>query len=193
MSSCQRRAGRRVRQIRRPARSHASRPGRVRPAGKRAGRRWSSKLLADADLMKQMLVADGANARREGRGDGPAQYGQAMTIYTEIQKGEQESRRPVSCSGWRLPSVWNTRCRSSRETPRPRPTPLNRRPGETLPALRKGFPGRRTGPGLRSPEHLGSPHGRRWGRAGRDARLGPRDAPELPARPHLQPTTAGAT
>jgi hypothetical protein len=44
------------------------------------------KLLADADLVKQMLVADGANAKRMGRsGLGPAQYGQAMKIYTDIQ------------------------------------------------------------------------------------------------------------
>ena len=33
------------------------------------------QMLSDADLMKQMLVADGANAKREGRGYGPAQYG----------------------------------------------------------------------------------------------------------------------
>jgi len=44
------------------------------------------QMLADADLMKQMLVADGANAKREGRGYGPAQYGQAMKIYADIQK-----------------------------------------------------------------------------------------------------------
>ncbi len=44
------------------------------------------KMLADTDLLKQMLVADGANAKREGRrGYGPAQYGQAMKIYTDIQ------------------------------------------------------------------------------------------------------------
>lgn len=35
------------------------------------------KLFADTDLMQQMLVADGANAQREGHGYGPAQYGQA--------------------------------------------------------------------------------------------------------------------
>ncbi|MBM3846334.1 MAG: hypothetical protein FJ405_08615, partial [Verrucomicrobia bacterium] len=35
------------------------------------------KLLADADLMHQMLVADGASAPKEGRGFGPAQYGPA--------------------------------------------------------------------------------------------------------------------
>jgi hypothetical protein len=35
------------------------------------------KLLADGDLMKQMVVADGANGGK---------YGQAMNIYTEIQK-----------------------------------------------------------------------------------------------------------
>ena len=44
------------------------------------------KMLADPDLMKQMLVADGANSKRVGRGFGPAQYGQAMEIYSEIQK-----------------------------------------------------------------------------------------------------------
>jgi len=53
------------------------------------------KLLADADLMKQMLVADGANAKREGRGDGPAQYGQAMRIYTDIQQVSKQAATGV--------------------------------------------------------------------------------------------------
>jgi len=53
------------------------------------------KMLADADLMKQMLVADGANAKREGRGYGPAQYGQAMKIYTDIQKASKEAATGV--------------------------------------------------------------------------------------------------
>ncbi len=44
------------------------------------------RMLADAELMKQMLVADGASAKREGRGYGPARYGQAMEIYTDILK-----------------------------------------------------------------------------------------------------------
>jgi formylglycine-generating enzyme required for sulfatase activity len=53
------------------------------------------QLLADADLMQQMLMADGANAKREGRGDGPAQYGQAMKIYTDIQKASQKAAAGV--------------------------------------------------------------------------------------------------
>ena len=54
------------------------------------------KLLADADLMKQMLVADGANARQEGRsGYGPAQYGQAMQIYADIQKASRNATTGV--------------------------------------------------------------------------------------------------
>ena len=53
------------------------------------------KMLADADLMKQMLVADGANAKREGRGYGPAQYGQAMKIYTDIQKASKKAASGV--------------------------------------------------------------------------------------------------
>ena len=54
------------------------------------------KMLADGDLMKQMLVADGANAKRaERNGYGPAQYGQAMTIYTEIQKASKRATTGV--------------------------------------------------------------------------------------------------
>ena len=54
------------------------------------------KMLADADLMKQMLVADGANAKRIGRnGYGPAQYGQAMKIYTDIQNASKKADTDV--------------------------------------------------------------------------------------------------
>ena len=53
------------------------------------------KMLSDADLMKQMLVADGANAKREGRGYGPAQYGQAVKIYTDIQKASTKAAAGV--------------------------------------------------------------------------------------------------
>ena len=49
------------------------------------------KLLADAGLMKQMLVADGANAPREGRGFGPAAYGPAMKIYADIQQSSPKA------------------------------------------------------------------------------------------------------
>lgn len=50
------------------------------------------KLLSDADLMKQMLVADGAKARQEGRkGLGPAQYGRAMQILGDIQKASAKA------------------------------------------------------------------------------------------------------
>ncbi len=44
------------------------------------------QMLSDPDLMKQMLVADGAKRTREGRSYGPAQYGPAMKIYTDIRK-----------------------------------------------------------------------------------------------------------
>ena len=53
------------------------------------------KMLADTDLMKQMLVADGAKCKREGRGYGPAQYGRAMKIYTDIQKSSKKARSGV--------------------------------------------------------------------------------------------------
>jgi len=53
------------------------------------------RMLSEADLMKQMLVADGANAKREGRGYGPAQYGPAMKIYTDIQKASKKAATGV--------------------------------------------------------------------------------------------------
>jgi len=49
------------------------------------------KLLANTDLMKKMLVADGAKSKREGRTYGPAQYGQAIKIYTDIQKASKKA------------------------------------------------------------------------------------------------------
>jgi len=42
------------------------------------------RLLADEKLMALMLVHDGARRPRIGRDEGPAQYGPAMKIYTEI-------------------------------------------------------------------------------------------------------------
>ena len=54
------------------------------------------KLLADPNLIKQMLVADGANAKRVGRsGFGPAHYGEAMKIYTGIQKASEKAATGV--------------------------------------------------------------------------------------------------
>jgi hypothetical protein len=44
------------------------------------------KLLADADLMKQMVVADGASGGK---------YGQAMKIYTDIQKASPKAKDGV--------------------------------------------------------------------------------------------------
>jgi len=44
------------------------------------------KLLADTDLMKQMVIADGAKGGK---------YGQAMKIYTDIQKASTKTRDGV--------------------------------------------------------------------------------------------------
>lgn len=46
-----------------------------------------AQLLADADLMKRMLVADGAKAPRND----PAQYGRAMQIHTDILKASDKA------------------------------------------------------------------------------------------------------
>lgn len=49
-------------------------------------------LLTNAGLMKQMLVADGAKAPRAGRnGYGPAQYGRAMQIYSDIRRASTKA------------------------------------------------------------------------------------------------------
>jgi len=45
-----------------------------------------TRLLMDPELMKQMLVADGAKRTRNGRDYGPAQYGPAMQIYINIMQ-----------------------------------------------------------------------------------------------------------
>jgi len=44
------------------------------------------RLLADPELMKQMLVADGASRSQGGKNAGPAQYGRAMEIHAAINK-----------------------------------------------------------------------------------------------------------
>ncbi|NNE92772.1 MAG: SUMF1/EgtB/PvdO family nonheme iron enzyme [Verrucomicrobiales bacterium] len=59
---------------------------------------WSlvESLLANTDLMKQMLVADGAKAPKMGRnGYGPAQYGPAIQIYSNIQKTSDKASAGV--------------------------------------------------------------------------------------------------
>jgi hypothetical protein len=49
-------------------------------------------LFNDPKLMRQMLVADGARAKRMGRkGYGPPQYGKAMEIYSKIQDSCKEA------------------------------------------------------------------------------------------------------
>ena len=50
------------------------------------------QLLADDELMKEMVVADGAAA--VGRG-GPAAYGEAMLVYTRIQKASEKAKDGV--------------------------------------------------------------------------------------------------
>jgi len=53
------------------------------------------RLLANVDLMKQILVADGAKSKREGRSYGPALYGPTMKIYADIQKASDKASKGV--------------------------------------------------------------------------------------------------
>jgi hypothetical protein len=50
------------------------------------------RLLADDEMMKQMVVADGRSSA--GRG-GAAEYGEAMRIYTDIQKASKNAKDGV--------------------------------------------------------------------------------------------------
>jgi len=52
------------------------------------------KLLNNDALMKQMLIADGPSFRvhNRGRDEGPAQFGRAMKIYTDIQKASPKAK-----------------------------------------------------------------------------------------------------
>ena len=61
--------------------------------------------------MKQMLEAGGAKAGK---------YGQAMKIYTDIQKASPRAKEGI-CSGWRWARAWSMRCRSSSGTRRTKP------------------------------------------------------------------------
>ncbi len=63
------------------------------------------KMLANADLMKQMLVADGANAKREGRRPWPGTVRPGHEDLYRYPDGEQASRH-------RCPAAVGTRHRS---------------------------------------------------------------------------------
>lgn len=57
--------------------------------------RLVEQLLSNPELMKQMLVADGANRSKEGKGFGPAEYGPAMKIYSDIQQASKKAGEGV--------------------------------------------------------------------------------------------------
>lgn len=57
--------------------------------------RLIDRLLSDPELMKQMLVADGASRPQEGKGLGPAEYGPAMKIYSDIQQASTKAGEGV--------------------------------------------------------------------------------------------------
>ena len=50
------------------------------------------RLLADDELMKQMVMADGAGSARRGK---QAEYGQAMRIYTHLQNTSEKAKDGV--------------------------------------------------------------------------------------------------
>lgn len=54
-----------------------------------------NSLLNEPELMKAMLVADGAKAPQQGNGFGPAQYGQAAKILSDIHKTSKKASSGV--------------------------------------------------------------------------------------------------
>ena len=55
----------------------------------------AERLLSDSELMKRMLIADGAQAKRVRRGYGPARFGKAMEIYEAILKTSSKSKSGI--------------------------------------------------------------------------------------------------
>ncbi|MDP7050715.1 MAG: SUMF1/EgtB/PvdO family nonheme iron enzyme [Verrucomicrobiota bacterium] len=55
----------------------------------------TERLLVDAELLKRMLIADGAKAKRIRKGYGPARYGEAIEIYEQIRKASGKSASGV--------------------------------------------------------------------------------------------------
>jgi len=53
------------------------------------------RLLANPEVMRHMLVADGASRTKDGKNLGPAQYGKAMEIYTAINKASKKANEGV--------------------------------------------------------------------------------------------------
>jgi formylglycine-generating enzyme required for sulfatase activity len=55
----------------------------------------TERLLSNPELMKRMLIADGAQAKRMRKGYGPARFGEAMKIYEGILKTNSKSKSGV--------------------------------------------------------------------------------------------------
>ena len=53
------------------------------------------RLLSNPELMKRMLIADGAQAKRIRHGYGPARFGEAMEIYEQILKKSSKSKSGI--------------------------------------------------------------------------------------------------
>ena len=53
------------------------------------------RLLSNPGLMKRMLIADGAQAKRMRKGYGPARFGEAILIYEQILKTSSKSKNGV--------------------------------------------------------------------------------------------------
>ena len=53
------------------------------------------RLLSNPELMKRMLIADGAQAKRMRKGYGPARFGEAMEIYEAILKTSSKSKSGI--------------------------------------------------------------------------------------------------
>ena len=106
------------------------------------------KLLADPELMKQMLVADGAKDNK---------YGQAMEIYTAIQKASAKAKEGV-LQRLALAIALEHAVPVKQSNPAAiTDAPATVDPGQALPGLRESLRGRRTGSGLQGFDGMGSP------------------------------------
>ena len=115
------------------------------------------KLLADGDLMKQMVLADGAAGGK---------YGRAMEIYTAIRKASPKAKDGVLQRLALAIALEHARAGQAGQSCRKDRCPGHGRSGQTLPGLRESLRGRRVGCGLQGFDGLGSSVRGQWRRAG---------------------------
>ena len=101
------------------------------------------RLLSNPELMKRMLIADGAQAKPDPTRLRTRPFGEAMEIYEQILKKSSKSKSGILNRLALAIALGACPTRKTNQSSGLERRPRNRRPCESLPALREGLPGRR--------------------------------------------------